>query len=79
MPKKVWGYAKKRETHEALKIAIEKKKKGTHEGSKVLEKRKIKIAHTSKAIIKERESHDQRIKKYLELGITFKILHTCTS
>ena len=26
----VWGYAKKRETHEALKIAREKKKKKEH-------------------------------------------------
>ena len=32
--KQVWGYAKKRETHEALKIAKEKKKNGTHEGPK---------------------------------------------
>ena len=39
--KEVWDYAKKRETHEALKIAKEKKKKnGTHEGSKVLEKKR---------------------------------------
>jgi hypothetical protein len=38
--KEVWGYAKKRETYEALKIAKEKKKKnGTHEGSKVLNKK----------------------------------------
>ena len=41
MPKRVWGYTKKkRETYEALKIAKEKKKKnGTHECSKVLKKR----------------------------------------
>ena len=32
----VWGYAKKTETHETLKIA--KEKNGTHEGSKVLKK-----------------------------------------
>ena len=40
MPKRVWGYTKKkRETYEALKIAKEKKKKnGTNEGSKVLKK-----------------------------------------
>jgi hypothetical protein len=38
--KEVWGYAKKRETHEALKLAKEKRerKNGTHEGSKVLKK-----------------------------------------
>ena len=49
--KEVWGYAKKRETHEALKIAKEKKKKNeTHDGFKVLKKREI--AHTSKTIIK---------------------------
>ena len=27
MPKRVWGYTKKRETYEALKLAKEKKKK----------------------------------------------------
>ena len=35
----VWGYAKKRETHEALKLAKEKEEKnGTHEGTKGLKK-----------------------------------------
>ena len=39
--KEVWGYAKKREIYEALKIAKGKKKKnGTHEGSKVLKEKK---------------------------------------
>ena len=56
--KEVWGYAKKRERHEGLKIAKEKNE--THEGSKVLKKKEIKIAHISNTIIKKRESHDQK-------------------
>ena len=72
----VCGYTKKRETHEALKIAKEKKKKnGTHEGSKVLKKREI--AHVFKVIIKKRESHDQRSTK--NIRIRKNIPHTCTS
>ena len=69
--KEVWGYAKKRETHEALKIAKEKKKKnGTHEGSKVLKKE---IAHASKVIIKREKVMIKGVPKILGLG---KIFHT---
>ena len=57
--KEVWGYAKKRETHEALKIAKEKKKKNrTHEGSKVLRKKSERDSPYFQGNIKKRESHD---------------------
>jgi hypothetical protein len=53
MPKKeVWGYAKKRETHEALKIAKEKKN-GTHESSKVLKRERDSLP---RQLSKERKS-----------------------
>ena len=72
----VCGYTKKRETHEALKIAKEKKKKnGTHEGSKVSKKQERNIAHTSKAINQKRENHDQRSTKNIR---NRKIFHTLT-
>ena len=72
--KEVWGYAKKRETHEALKIAKEKKKM-EHMKVPSVEKKEIKIAHTSKAIIKREKVMIKGVPKILGLEKYFTHLH----
>ena len=62
------GYAKKGETHEALKIAKEKKKKIEHMKVPSVEKKEIKIAHTSKAIIKREKTMIKGVPKILGIG-----------